>query len=291
VRNHISGHDIANTVRMAHSQRRITFLLVEGESDFYTLIPFLLAAFCEILVCHAKLKVLAAVSGLDRTREAGFLAIVDADFDHIEGRASQSPNCILTEFHDLEVILLCSSALDKVLRERASSDKLRAFEEEAGGPIRDVLFDRVQPLGRLRLANERGGWGLRFDGLNYSGYFDRDSLSVDLDRMIQAVVQRSSTGHRLGQVRSDFDAQVSEAHDLRLLCTGHDVVAVIGIALRKAIGTAPAQEVAPEALERELRLAFDREAFLTTQIYTALRDWEHSNPEWRVLAPTERPGQ
>lgn len=291
MRAHISGHDIANTVRMAHTQRRITFLLLEGETDSYVLRPFLLAGFCEAMVCHAKHRALEAVLELNRTNEAGFLAIVDADFDHLDSQDCSARNCIRTEFHDLEVMLLCSPSLDKVLLERASQDKLRALQEKEGTTLRELLFGIAEPLGRLRLANERRCWGLRFEELNYSRYYDQSNLRIDVDRIIEALVQRSCTGLTVAEVFDGLNSQTGQSHNRLLLCCGHDVVAILALLLRGPIGNWRGYEVTSQVLERELRLAFDSGGFAKTELYSAIREWEQNNPEWRVLAPMTHTAQ
>jgi hypothetical protein len=271
---------------MAHSQREITFLLVEGESDQSALTRFLIEACCEILVCHRKSNVLRAVSLLDSDKEEGFLAIVDADFDHVERRLSSSVNCILTEFHDLEVMLLSSSAFDRILMELGSQTKLRDFQEASGRPIRESLFDAAAPLGLLRLANEREIWGLKFDGFQYARRIDVNSLVVDIEHVIVALVQRSGCGIKADQVKDGYKAIAETSLDRLQICCGHDVVDVLSVALRNLVGTCDVCDVRPELLERELRLAFDFEDFSSTGLYASIRQWETRNPSFLVLRPT-----
>ena len=48
----LTGHDLANTVKMAHNQRPVTFLLVEGTTDVTFFARFTHTDRCEILACH-----------------------------------------------------------------------------------------------------------------------------------------------------------------------------------------------------------------------------------------------
>src|SRR5438270_838484 len=127
----ITGYDLANTVKMSHTQWRVAFLLVEGSTDAALFKAFLHDS-CELLVCHGRANALLATSLLDESRETGFLTFVDADWDRVSGGAPSSPNCVWSDHHDLVVDLLYSTALPRVLLERGSKDKIEKFERESG---------------------------------------------------------------------------------------------------------------------------------------------------------------
>lgn len=285
----ITGFDISNTIRMAHRQRRVVFLLVEGTSDLRVLQRFTLKRHVDFLICHGRANALASVEELDRTGELGFLAVVDADFDHLEGRPPPSPNCLFTDQHDLEIDLLCSPALQRVLGERASVEKLNAFEERTGVSTLDALLDRARPLGYLRLVNLRSNHALRFEGLNYSRLLDKDGLNFEPRRLVDTLVQRSQTGVSSADLLSELESAMPDC-DPRLLCCGHDVVAILAIGLRSTLGSLQANDASPSALERELRLAFDASSFEQTGLYTRIRRWEQDNPGWPTLAPPQGVG-
>lgn len=281
----ISGFDLANTVRMAHRQRRVVFVLLEGESDLKTLRSFLLREQVDTLICHGRVKALEAVSELDRTNEPGFLAIVDADFDHLAAKSPPSPNCLFSDHHDLEIDLLCSPAFERLLDERASPEKRSSFEKQLGMSVLDALLDRATPLGHLRLINSERGHSLRFTELNHARFLNRDDLRLDLARLVGALVQRSETSVSATQLRSELDEAEAANHEPRLLCCGHDVIAILAVGLRAALGSWPAVEASPIALERELRLAFTPTCFAQTGLFARVRSWEQANPGWPVLTP------
>jgi len=149
----ITGHDLANTVKMSHTQWRVAFLLVEGSTDAALFKAFVHGT-CALLVCHGRANALHATSLLDEAREAGFLTFVDADWDRVSGKAPSSPNCVWSDHHDLIVDLLCSSALPRVLTERGSPEKIAAFEKESGKTVLEAILDEAATLGRLRWHND-----------------------------------------------------------------------------------------------------------------------------------------
>jgi hypothetical protein len=68
-----------------------------------------------------------------------------------------------------------------------------------------------------------------------------------------------------------------------ILCQGHDVAQVLGIALRKAIGNRQISQTWGSEVEKGMRLAFDWELFNTTHLFEMMCKWEDSNPPCRLL--------
>jgi hypothetical protein len=275
----ITAHDLANMVRMAHSQRRVTFVLVEGTTDVTFFARFVAEGACEVVPCFGRPNVLAAVALLDQSREAGFLAIVDADWDRVAGRSVPSPNCIWTDNHDVIVDLLCSSALDRLLAERGSSTKIQNFER-AGRSVRDAILEEAAEIGRLRWHNDATALALTFSELEVHRFVSGE-LAVDVLEVTRVVVQRSRSSLRHTDLVSACESM--RDHDVRQVASGHDAVSILSVGLCKQLGNQRHQDVKAEVLELELRLAFDDGCLASTAFYSAIRAWESSNPEWRVL--------
>lgn len=222
---------------------------------------------------------------MDDSREPGFLALVDADYDLLEGKAPPSANCIFTDFRDLVVVLFCSRALERLLIERGSPAKITAFETHVGKPVRDAILERATPIGYLRWLNRRDGLNLVFEDLKVAKALDRETLNLDFDRITQVVAQRSPGSQDPIWLIEQVNVLTDPAHDPRHVCCGHDVVSILGVGLRKVIGSQRAIHTEIDVLERDLRLAFDRDCFEKTTIHAHIRAWEQQNPGWPVLAP------
>ncbi len=142
---------------------------------------------CKIVVAQGKQNVCEVIRILDDDNFPGALGLIDADFDRIEGSQSTGPNILMPEYHDLETMLMCSPALDRVLVEFGSQDKLENFGEN----VLETLIDRALPVGYLRLHSLRIGLDLTFHGLNYSAWIDRASFRGSTARLIDEVKDRS----------------------------------------------------------------------------------------------------
>ncbi len=105
----------------------------------------------------------------------------------------------------------------------------------------------------------------------------------------------SVQGHTTGSTRSqkpllkddDIHAKIqqlsSDLHDPWHVCCGHDIVSILSLGLRKAIGSNNSQGVEPDHVEMCLRLAYEWSYFSQTQLYAAIHNWEKINAAFVVL--------
>nr|WP_243146916.1 DUF4435 domain-containing protein [Scytonema sp. UIC 10036] len=120
----------ANQIRLRRSTFSGTFLLVEGSSDKTFYDRFVDKAACQLVSVSgkpsSKLRVIAVLEILEKSTFQGILAIIDADFERLETFIYSSPNLLRTDTHDLETMLINSPALNKVVAEFASEEKIVA---------------------------------------------------------------------------------------------------------------------------------------------------------------------
>ena len=104
---------IANDIRMARHARYHdkSFLLVEGPTDDLFYQRFVNIERCIIEVAHNKDNLLSVLDILEKSSVSGILAIVDTDFNILEGKSPASSNLLFTDTHDLETMILKSPAL------------------------------------------------------------------------------------------------------------------------------------------------------------------------------------
>ena len=129
---HQSATEIATEIRLTRSQHSGSFLVVEGRDDRLFMEGFTCRVTCNIMVAQGKQNVCEVIRILDESNFAGVLGLVDADFDRVESIPSRGPNILMPEYHDLETMLLCSPALDRILIEFGSQDKIDDFGENVG---------------------------------------------------------------------------------------------------------------------------------------------------------------
>lgn len=286
MRDQIRAIDLANRIRLKRGQMSAyCFVIVEGEDDskFYGRFSH---ALTRIEIAHGKPRALEAIDALAADQVPGLLAVVDADHAHIEGDKFPA-NVVVTDFHDLECVLLSSRAFALVLREVGSDDLIGQFEASHSRSVRDHLVAVCEDLGLLRLASARRGWQLKFDGLAFERFVSEKDVALDPMALLEEV--RRHQGGRLGPPPTIEDMSTAvlelrgEAHSAWQICCGHDLVQVLSIALRRAWGRRNPSEVTPSRLETMLRLAYAEIDFCSTQLHARIRAWEGVNSPYRAI--------
>jgi cellulose synthase/poly-beta-1,6-N-acetylglucosamine synthase-like glycosyltransferase len=231
----------------------------------------------EIVVCD-DCSTDNTIKILDNDKFTGVLAVVDADFDRLENNLPESPNILLTDDHDLEVMILKTPALEKVIKERGSEEKTK------DNNIREILLKIGQEIGYLRWVSQKYNLSLRFENLDLGRFIKKDTLSIDCSELIKAIKNHSQ---KPLLVDNDILEKMRELrnneHDPWQVCCGHDIMEILSLALCRAWGTCKPTDVKAENLERDLRLAYERSYFYQTQLYCLIQNWQNANFPYQVL--------
>lgn len=278
MKEYITTTRIASRVRMLRSDSAYSsrvFLFVEGNKDktFYT--HLIDGAMCHIEIAYGKENAIAVIKILEQDSFSGALAIVDADFDILEGKVPASQNIFFTDTHDLETMLLASPALEKVLAEYGSEEKIK------GKDVRMILLEAGKPIGYLRWVSLRETMSLKFEGMKFDHFLDKTSITVDVSRLMDQFTHGVRTKEQIVHLLEKLQ---NDAHDPWHVCCGHDLIAILSEGLRSLLGSCKSQDVRPEVVERSLRLAYEKTFFILTKLYTSLRMWETHHSPFGVLA-------
>jgi 5S rRNA maturation endonuclease (ribonuclease M5) len=275
MKDQITPDRIANSIRLLRGDHEGVFLIVEGHSDKLIYERLVNKQEVRVTIASGKNNAIKALSILEK--EDNFrrvVAVIDADFSRIEQQIPDSNNLFLTDEHDLEMMLIKSAAFDKLLKERGSEEKIKAFTED----IRETLLKLGQEIGKLRWLSLRNKLDLKSEGLKFVKFIDKEKLSINIDKLIRSIKnnsQKPSLDEQ--QIKQDLSVISDENHDPWQLCCGHDFIDILAIALCKVLGTWNANDVKTEVLERELRLAYELSYFYQTQIYQLMINWQSNH--------------
>ncbi|MEG4534737.1 DUF4435 domain-containing protein [Microcoleus sp. D2_18a_D3] len=254
--------------------------MVEGDTDARVWTNLVHSTKCRVENAYNKDKAVQVLNILEQGNFAGVLAVVDADFDILEGTVPLSPNLLFTDTHDLETMLLKSPALEKVLLEHGSEDKIKSF----GKDIRQTLLESAKIIGYLRWASLKFDYCLKFEDLAFKKFVDDRTLILNESELIKTVKNNSQ---KLGldetEVKARMNSLKTNAQDMWYICCGHDMIEILSIALCKALGSCNSKTVEPNVLEQNLRLAYESSYFCKTQLYAAIQQWEKNNQPFQVL--------
>ncbi len=284
MRDLLSVDRVANQIRLRRSTYSGTFLLVEGGSDktFYERFVDKLA--CELVSVSgkpsSKLRVIDVLKILEKSSFQGVLAIVDADFERLETFLYSSPNLLRTDTHDLETMLINSPALNKVVAEFGSGEKIAQFNRD----VRLALLETGISVGYLLWISQCDRLNLTFEGITFSKFINEQTIQIDELRLIREIKNKSQAFSLKDEdLQQRLMAEKSNNHDPWQVCCGHHLVEILSLGLRKAIGSNKAADVEPNSLERNLRLAYEEVFFRDTKLYLDIRIWESNNQPFKVL--------
>ena len=273
---------LANTIRLNRAVDKRSVLVVEGSGDSKFYRGFVADVQCKVFPVGGKENVAAVIDLLSNSQFEGALGIVDADFDRIIHDRPQNAdsNIVHGDYHDLETMMVRSSALDVVLQELGSPHKLSRLSS----PPRELLLQAAIPIGALRLISAQLGLNLRFDGLNLRRCMDDDTFVTELGNLVDTVLQHSQRqGLPAKNLVISVETILNSGHDPWELCVGDDLVGALRLGLRQKFASQKATEVTNERLKASLRMAFRHEDFFNLGVVDRIREWERKNGPYTVL--------
>ena len=281
-----TGDTIASEVLLIRDTYKGPVLILEGSNDVKFFHRFVKDSQMEIIPAWGKANVLDAIEILESHGGVqGFMGIVDADFGHVDGSLPTSRNIVVTDDHDIEMMIVKTKAFSAVLRELGSRAKVRNFPGGERG-VRDALMQGALIVGHLRHLSVTDDLRLRFEGLNFDKIVDRNSLKMDMDEMIERVfaLTRNPQLER-AEIRDGLSELEKDAtDDPYQICCGHDFIAIFGIGLRKVVGSRQSGETTSQVLGMALRLAYESADFRQTQLYSDAKQWSQRNRGYDIFS-------
>lgn len=277
---------VATEAEFFNAGRATVFLLVEGNSDARFWQSRVDHKRCQVRAMGGRDKAIEEVEQRRRENKRGFVAVLDADFDRVEGTLREDPDIVFTDFHDLECMLVGSPALEKVLDVLGSRDKCAQFEEKTK-PIREVLLENARIIGELRWLSKRDKLNLVFrkpDGnkfryIGYKEFCDQKSWSVEPRQLVVHVCNFSM---RHGLKPDDLLERMGLLPDADpwQICVGHDLLGLLAIGLRQRLGNETVDE---PTMQNSFLLAYEEAYLKETLMYRALCAWEEKHPPFRIF--------
>jgi Protein of unknown function (DUF4435) len=279
----IDGAYIAANIRFIRQVHKGTVLLLEGETDARIFDDLIDSNKCQIEIGFGKRNVIDALDRLEDEGFPGVVAIVDADFDRLSGRAYELDGLCLTDKHDIDLTIFSSTAFDKYIFEYADGELCRNVFNSDITTIRTWILKAALPLAYCRFVSELRGLYLNFQDLRFDEFVNQEDLSIKTNGLATILIGRSLTKCTLANLNTYIAGEAAKSHDPYQLANGHDVAGILGIALRKLIGHRREVHTWASEVEAGLRLAFDWDKFKSTEICDFLRKWERRSEPYRVF--------
>ncbi len=235
-------------------------------------------------------KLEAILEKIESNKDDGFIGIIDADFRRVDNEQLKYRNLFLSDGHDVEMMMITSPAWRQVLDFYVDKKKQIAFEK-THGDITSRLFFIAMFIAFVRYLNHKEKIGLVFrtfkkgkpDFIDYHKFVDKDDLSFSVTKMREVIENKSSKPNFFNK-NSDYlillDGILSEEYNVFEFCNGHDIVNLLALALKKAVGNTTIQGY---DIENQLIIAYRFDDFKETNLYKELLNWEQENSNFRLF--------
>ncbi len=183
--------------------------------------------------------------------------IRDADFMHIN-KIEPIQNLFLSDYHDIEMQMIKSDEVWTAVVSEFINKEIDRFDD-----FRDYILKLLIFLSLIRLWNDVNNNELNFNGLGIGDFFDSKKLSINNERCIENINNRSPN-KKTNLLMEDITSMQSNEYDLFQLINGHDFIKIIElIAVKKNIASS-------------LRTAYSFTEFQKSKLYTYLDNWANS---------------
>ena len=163
------------------------YLIVEGESDEHFFENILDCSKCKVMNLEGKAEVKKFIEDQNSANKKGYLGIVDADFEHIDGYEEQVKNVIITDVHDIEMLMFSSNPnMRRIYSELTENMIINNFEEKHQKSFLDSIIKVAYDIGLLKMVMKRPKYYVNMKDIFYSDIINKE-FELDIDTLIEAV--------------------------------------------------------------------------------------------------------
>lgn len=243
----------------------IAFVLVEGESDIRLFRKFFNLNNCKVEnIPGGKYKLEECVKELINKHPL-LVGLRDADFKHIDGPAYAEPNMFLTDFHDMEMILISEDEVfSALIFEHTTISKDKHIE------VRNDIMTAIKQVGYLRLLNEKENIEFNFE-TSFKDLISFSKLEIDFPKYFMRILSKSPNAKitDIGIVEEKIKALDAFGFDNLQLTNGHDFIKALTQFLKESSGTS----IGDENISGSLRMSYTKDHFKKTKLFSDTKDW------------------
>ena len=186
---YLNSNDVIGDIKLSlkhPATKNKIWILVEGDTDF--------RLFIKLLQKENKVEVKQSYGGVTNLLIAvetliketnRVIGIRDADFMRLK-KEKVPTNIFLTDFHDVEMMIIFSDESFKSIIAEYFSEKLNFFTE-----LREEILTNLRYISIIKLHNDINNLEFNFKGSNISNFYDININKLDEDKYIEHINQKS----------------------------------------------------------------------------------------------------
>ncbi|MEI7326093.1 DUF4435 domain-containing protein [Pectobacterium carotovorum] len=258
------------------------WLVVEGDSDESLLRTRNFFRPIKIVVGHGWEGVRDIIVEYNKEQTSAILlGLIDRDYRDHRNCQLRFERLVLTDYRDIENMLFNSSALARVLSEYASMDKIPKENNDKLDLdfIRNCLYTACVQIGRFRVFCEKNDFFIDFKKIDYRKFVCDRTLLIDSNKFLENLRGKNQNKKCLTQANWDTAQSLvwpGQLGEPEYIANGHDLMALLGIALRRLWGS-HSGGIKSESLEEVFRIGYSDEDLIATEMWCNLnRFLEHT---------------
>jgi hypothetical protein len=278
----LTSDSAATEIRMLRLDARYqgAIMLVEGATDARLFENLVASPQVTIRWLDGKERTLAVLKLLEQANERGVIAVVDADFWHLDGiPAELGENVMFTDTHDMDLMIFSSPASRKVASEYYYDANAQRRLDDEFPELKRALLGAAKLVGYLRWINHKQQYGLSFrnsadvrNSVDLRPAFAAESRTFQLDKLLELICPDNRVLRE--QLRMLVSTTKLHNYDALYLCNGHDVMQITCFMIEHNGRKHLRQKLNPLELETIFRLAYERRFFEQTKLYQKLLVWQ-----------------
>lgn len=267
---------VFNSIAMDNTGSDVN-IIVEGSTDASLLFGF--TDGCNIYYMKKREIVLELMEKLENAGKLNnTVAIIDKDQEDVYPCTKVPSNTFYTDTNDIETMILVSDSFYRIASQLFPPSKCP--DKAAIDGIRQLLIERAQPIGELRIINKRHQWNLSFKDsggkkdVEFKKFIKRQDFNyLGDDSLINTI---KGHNHRPeidnNQVKEELTQLRQEGHSAIDIVVGHDISRVIALALKQHLTKAETESFEKEQVEVAFRLGYNKEHFMGSKLVQSILD-------------------
>jgi len=264
-----------NEIRLSKNHPSVkdkVFVLLEGKTDIKLFRNIFNPDKTYITQINGKEKLKQALEILQNEGYSKIFGIKDSDFDNLEHITYENINLFITDYADMEIHMIESSAFESIINEFASENCYEIFLNN----LKENLYNETISIGYIRWFNEKLSKSINFKRLNYENFINKSecNISIDLNKLINEVVNISSLNKQ--EIENEIKNLKLISDDYLQICNGHDITKILAYLLNHQ-GNSDKTNIKQERIEEALRLSYSFNDFQKTILYNNLDNWQQQH--------------
>ncbi len=266
-----------NELRMSISHMNnegLAFIFVEGDSDILLFRKFFDLDNCKVeRIPGGNPKVEDAVLELLEKNNL-IIGIRDADFIHLSGVPYQKQNIFLTDFHDIEMVLVAENQIFNAILNEHTDISVQEYDA-----TRNKMFALLEEISLLKWLSSKENLELMFTKAGFQDLIEfalkNNKNTINFENYFGRVLAESPNAKikDINLIISKINSLKKENANNFQLCNGHDFTKTFAIFLREKGNK---KSINNDSVIDLLRISYRFSDFKKTLLFAHTNEWANS---------------